>query len=243
MGCGQLTQAIDPRGHHGGRLTPGEVHVDVAGRHVLGGRGSTTEVDQRARVGRSVHRGRFDVEVLAGEVERGARHRAVEDREELAGAVVALVVPEPVTEAALLGVFPTGDDVQQQAPARDALVRGGLLCGKGGRDRVRAEGHQELEAFGLAQQRRRDEPGVLAPRAGGGEHSGVPEAVGSVGDLGEVVDAGRPAVAVVAERHDGPAVAGGGKEPVQRDAHMKVAAPYQTIVAKSDLFGQLLLLQ
>ena len=81
------------------------------------------------------------------------------------------------------------------------------------------ERDEELESLRLAEQRRGDEPRVLAPRAGRGEHAGEAEVVGRPGDLGEVVDRRRPPVAVGPEGDDGAAVTGCGEEPVQYDTH------------------------
>src|SRR5690606_17182998 len=74
-------------------------------------------------------------------------------------------------------------------------------------------------------ERRRDEPGVLAPGAGRGEHGLEPEPFGRLGDLAEVVDGGRPVRHVVRPAvppleaapaaDDRPAVARGGQEPME----------------------------
>ena len=204
---------------HRRRLAPRQVDVDVAGGDQLGGRRGAAEVQLRLGLGDLVDGGALDVEVAALEVVGPARQRAAQDRQELVGAVVALVVVEPVAEAVLLGVLAAGDDVQQQPTVGDALVRGRLLGGQRRRDRVGAERHEVLQALGLPQQGGGDQPRVLAPRARRREHAGEAELVGGAGDLGQVVDRRRTAVAVVAEREHRPAVARRRQEPVQDDGH------------------------
>jgi peptide/nickel transport system permease protein len=178
------------------------------------------------------------VEVAAGEVERLARQRAAEHGEELVGAVVALVVVEPVPEAALLGLLAATDDVQQQAVAGDPLVRRGLLGGERRHDDVRAEGDEEAQPRRVPEQGGGGDPGVLAPRPGRREDAGEAEVLGGARDLGEVLDPWRTTVAVRAHRDHGPAVSGGRQEPVQRDArHRRAAYPVILIGLVENLLG------
>ena len=107
--------------------------------------------------------------MLAGEVERLALPGAAQDREELVGAGVALVLVRWSPKRRLLDRVAAGDDVEQQPAAGEPLVRRGHLRGERRRDQARPERDQELQALGLLGQRRRGEPGVLAPRAGGRE--------------------------------------------------------------------------
>ena len=106
--------------------------------------------------------------------------------QELAGAGVALVVVQPVAEPTLFDVVAAGDDVQQHTALGEPLQRRGLLRGQRRRHQPRPKGHQELQSLGLGQQRRRGEPGVLAPGAGRGQHAFVAEPVGGAGHLRQV---------------------------------------------------------
>ena len=122
-----LGQTPDPREFFGdlsGRLAPGEVHVDVPGGHRPRRRGRPAEVDAGRRVRRAHHGCLLDLVVLAGEVERIAAPRPAHDRQELAGAGVALVVRQVVAEPGLLVGLAAGHDVEQQPAAGDPLVGG-----------------------------------------------------------------------------------------------------------------------
>ena len=220
----QLPQPLDPRADLLRDLAPGQVHIRPARGHGQRGLRVAAEVqrgnDLRLLEGPGVARlvvGAVEVDTALGPDRR-------DDLHELIGALVALVVIEPVAEALLLGGLPAGDDVEHQPPAGDLLVRHGHLGGQRGGDRSGAEGHQELQLGGGSDQRGRGDPGVLAPRAGGGEHR--MEAVGlrRASHLCQVVEArlaGRRHCAVVRVRSvdHGAAVAVGGQEPVQSHAH------------------------
>jgi len=181
-------------------------------------------VDGRDRVGRGEGGGPGDPEVFAGEGERLGGPGAAQDGEELVGAGVAGVVVVVVAEALLLDRVAAGDDVEQEPAAGDALVGGGHLRGQGGGDGAGAERDEEPQPLGLADERGRGDPGVLAERAGRGEHAPEAEALGGAGDLGEVVDVGFAVRGVlgpvsVQALDDGAPVARGGEEPVEDDAH------------------------
>jgi hypothetical protein len=66
--------------------------------------------------------------VLAVEIEGFAAPGAAEDRQELVGARVALVLAQPATVAALLLILAAGDAVQQQ-PAAGVTLEGHRLLG------------------------------------------------------------------------------------------------------------------
>src|SRR5690606_3196767 len=76
-----------------------------------------------------------------------------------------------------------------------------------------------------ADQHRGGEPGVLAPRPGGGEGACEPDLFGRPGDLGQVADRGRAHAArradadAVAAADELAAVAVGGQEPVSGQGH------------------------
>ena len=168
-------------------------HVSAwRGGDPLAGVGRAAEEDRRPRVGRRRRPSRPSTSVVVAlEVERRARPGAPHDREELGGAVVALVVVEPVAEAALLLGAAAGDDVEQQPAARQPLERGGLLGRQRRRDEPGPEGDEEPQPGRLPDQRRGREPGVLAPRAGRREHGVEADLLGGPGHLGQVVEVGR----------------------------------------------------
>jgi hypothetical protein len=64
-----------------------------------------------------------DLVVLAVEVEWFATPRPAQHGDELACPVIAAIVVEPISEAALLDGVATGHDIQQKPSARDALER------------------------------------------------------------------------------------------------------------------------
>ena len=164
-------------------------------------------------------RGPGDLVVLTVEVEGLSAPRPPQHADEFTGPVVATVVVEPVPEAVLFGGVTAGDDVDQQPPATDALEGGGLLGSQGRGHQPGSEGHQEIEACRVPGQGRRGQPGVLAPGAGRGEHRLEAQLIRRPGDLGQIVDVRGPASDRGAEPDDLPAVARGGKEPVDVDTH------------------------
>ena len=67
------------------------------------------------------------MEVLAVEVDGAAGEQRAEDREELVGAAIPLVVIGEVPERPLLDRITAGDDVEGEASAADPLERRRLL--------------------------------------------------------------------------------------------------------------------
>ena len=153
-----------------GWFAPGQIHVDVfGGDRQRGGRGSA-EVDLRQRVRRLGHPGVLHGVVLAGEIDRLLRPDRIHDVQELAGAGVTLVVGQPVAEPVLFDVVAAGDDVEQHTALGEPLQRGGLLRGQRRRHQAGPECDEELQPFGLGEQCRCGQPGVLTPCAGRREH-------------------------------------------------------------------------
>ena len=204
----------------GRRLAPGQVDVGVLGRDLAGGRRGAAEVDLRDRVGQLLEAGVLDAQVLAGERHLLAGPEPAHDREELAAALVALVLVEEVAVGALLVRLAAGDDVEQQAAPAEVLEGRGHLGGQGRRRQAGAEGDEELEPLRERGEHRGGEPGVLAPGAGRGQRGLEAELLGAAGDLAEVGHAGRAAggavLDAVAAADDVASVASvGGQEPVE----------------------------
>ena len=236
-----VRQVADPGDllcHLGGRLTPGQVDVGVPGRDRARGRGRAAEVDVRWWLRRRHHRGPLHLVVVAAEVVRRAAPRAADDREEFICAGVPLVVPQVVTEPALLVRLAARHHVEHQAAAGNPLVGRGHLGRQGRRRHPGPERDEELQPLRLADQRRGHQPRVLAVRPGGGEHAREAVALRGLRDLGQVADVRRPdrgrrrvrgrvrrGQPVRADRHavpaadDRAAVTGGRQEPVEGQAH------------------------
>ena len=199
------------------RLAPGQVLVDLLGRHRVGRLGGAAEVERR--VGR-LHRREeeaavLDAEVLAGVFHRLAGEHALVDLEELARDLVALAVAEEEAVAAVLDRVAAGDDVDEQAPVREPVERRGHPRRHGRRLQAGAHRDQEAKPLGQRRQRRGDDPAVLAAASGGQERAVVAERVRRLGDLGEVGQVHRPAALAGAEIA---AVAVGRQEPEDLEA-------------------------
>jgi hypothetical protein len=116
--------AGEPLGDLRGSLSPCQVGVHVLRSDLLGC-GRCTPEEHLWRIPVAVIDARTgDLVVAAVQVEgRSGRLRrdSAEDRQELTGAVIALVVAEVVAESCLFDWVTNGHDVQQQPTAEDAL--------------------------------------------------------------------------------------------------------------------------
>ncbi len=167
--------------------------------------------------------------MLPLEVDSLAGPQIADDGEELVSARVAGVLVQEVSVGALLGTLPAGDDVDQQAPLGLALERGAHLRGQGGGVEAGAERYEELQSLRDAAEHCGGQPGILAERAGRRQRADEPQLFGGTGDLAEVGDGrlsstgDRALCRPVTTTDDVPAVAGGGEEPVERDAARAVS--------------------
>ena len=155
----------DPRellGHPSRRLAPGQIHVGLSSGnlHRLG-RGAA-EVDL-GPVGCGNDLGRLDAQMAALEINRLASPELANDVQEFARALIALGLIQEVAKASLLGVVATGNHVEQQPSARDALVGRGHLGGQGRGGEAGTEGDQKAKPFGDLGQGSGHEPALLAP--------------------------------------------------------------------------------
>jgi hypothetical protein len=78
---------------------------------------------------------------------RSALRYGLQDRDVLVGAVVALVLAQPIAVARLVGVVAAGDDVDGGPAVRQLVQRGEVASGDGGGAEARAVRHQEAHAF------------------------------------------------------------------------------------------------
>src|SRR5580693_632997 len=247
LGRGQLADPAQLLGHLGRRLTPGQVDVRVLGGDRAGRGRRAAEVDAGQRVRRAQHGRPIDLVVLAVEVERLAAPRTADDGQELRGPRITLVVRQVVAEPALFVGLAAGDHVEQQPAAGQPLVGGRHLGGQRRRGQPGPERDQELQPPRLPGECGGDQPGVLAPGPGRGEHGLEAKLLGGAGHLGQVLDVRRPFLRrgpadvqgvrdaarawlaglagrgqAVPPAHDRAAVAGGGQEPVEGQAHQDV---------------------
>ena len=187
---------------------------------------AATEVQRRHRVRRQGQRRLLDVDVLALERHGLAGPQPADDLEELVAALVPRVLVEVIAERPLLVGLAADDDVEQDA-ARERAGRTSppSAADSVGLTRPGPERHQEGQRGGLPRQQRGGDEGVLAPRAGGDQRAGEPECLCGPHDRGQIVDrrvpvaVRNPGRCAVAAADDQPAVAVGGKEPVQLDGH------------------------
>ena len=100
--------------------------------------------------------------MLAGEVHRLARHQPAPDLQELAGDGIARGMVEEDAVALELDRVAAGDDIDQKAPARDAVQRRRHAGRYRGLLQPGAHGHEETHALGQRDQRAGDHPAVLA---------------------------------------------------------------------------------
>lgn len=120
-----------------------------------------------------------------------AAPQAPYDVQELARPFVPFLLVEEVAVGALLVALPAGHHVEQQPAGGVALEGGGHLRGQRRGDEAGPEGDEELQPFGLARQHGSGQPGVLAPRPGGGERALEAQLFGRAADLGQVAEVGR----------------------------------------------------
>src|ERR1700722_1238421 len=226
---GDLAHALKLLGDRLRWYPPSEIDVGLSsGDLQRSGRGAPEIQLRPARRGDDP---RFvDRVVAAVEGDRLPGPELADDLQELAAALVALLLGEVVAEAPLLGVITAGDDVQQQPPAAHALERRCLMSGEGGRVEAGTERDQEPEPLRHLAERGAHHPAVLAPAACGHQRRVEPELLGGAGDLPDVSDVGRalarfaldPAAGGtdgVAQAEIGTGVAVGRQEPVELDSH------------------------
>ena len=225
---GARPDAVELLGDRRRRLTPGQVHVGLGRRHLNRRRRRPAEIQVRP------HRRRDDLGigeliVLAVEIDRLAVPQRPDDRQELPGAGVAILLTEVVAEPPLLAVIAAGDDVEQQPPTRHPLKRRRHLRRQRRRGEPGPERDQEPEPLGHLRQRRGHHPRVLAPAAGRRQRGIEAELLGGPGDLTDVADIRRPVTAAIGpaaadtdritEAEIRPGVPVSRQEPMQRDGH------------------------
>ena len=183
---------VEVEGESRRRIAPGQSDVGVAGGHPQGRLRRAAEVD----LGRLRHPQRhrpLGPQVLTVEVEGRTAPRAAQNREELVGPGVALVLAQAVAEAPLLLVVAPGDDVQRQPAAGVALERRRLLGCQRRRDRSRPERHQKAQPVHHLAEGSAGDPRVVAGRAGGGEGGVKARLLRGSRHLCQVGDGGLPA--------------------------------------------------
>ena len=179
--------------HLGRRLAPGQVDVGVPRRRPARPPPTSRRSRRRAAGPAGAARSPPRPGSAAPSKSNGsAAPRAADDGQELRGPGVPLVVRQVVAEPALLVGLAAGDHVEQQPAAGQPLVGGRHLGGQRRRGQPGPERDQELQPPGLPGQRGGDQPGVLAPGAGRGEHRLEAELLGGAGHLGQVLDVRRP---------------------------------------------------
>ncbi len=129
---------------------------------------------------------------------------------------VALLMIEVQAITGQLVRIATGYQVEQRPAIGQAIERGGLPRGDRRRDDSRAQGHQELQAFGNRDQGRGHQPGILAGTPGGYQHAAEPQAVGRLGNLLQVAMVHRPGALRGAQVF---AITVRGEEPEDVEAH------------------------
>ncbi|MNJ41289.1 hypothetical protein D3C77_362080 [compost metagenome] len=212
------THLLDFLGNRGRWFTPGQVQLDLLGCQVLGSLRGATEVQRRPRLlnGWVKQFGAFDLDMLAVVVDGFAFQHAPPDTGELHRGLVALFVAEEQAIAGELFRVAAGDQVEQCTATREPVQGRRLTCRHRGRDDARAQGNQEFQALGHRNQRRGNQPGVLARATGRNQHTAKAQAVGSLSDLLQIAVIDRTGTFGGAQVV---AVAVGGKKPENIEAH------------------------
>ncbi len=105
---------------------------------------------------------------------------------ELSGGFVTLgVIQKDAVSRQLLRIA-AGHQVKQRASVRQAVEGGGLAGGYRRRGHARAQGHQELQALGHRDHRRRHQPCILTGASGRDQHPGKANPICGLGDLLEI---------------------------------------------------------
>ena len=107
----------------------------------------------------------------------------------LAGAQVALVLVERVSEPSLFDVVAADDEVEQEPSTGDPLIGRGHLCAEQRRHQTRAKRDQKLEALGDLRETRGHHPSLLAPTARRRQRGFESQLLGRPCDLTDVADA------------------------------------------------------
>ena len=173
-------------------LAPGQVHVAMLGRDLHPGLRRAAEVERR--VG-PLHRREeeariLDREMRAGVVHRLARHQPAPDLQELAGDGIAGGVVEEDAVALELDRVAAGDDVDEQAAARDPVQRRRHPRRHRGLLQPRPHGHEEAQALGQRDEGAGDDPAVLAAAARGQQDAVIAELVHGLRYLAQVGERG-----------------------------------------------------
>ena len=129
--------------------------------------------------------------VAAVEIDGLAGEKPPEDRQELGGVRIALVMRQEDAVAREFLRIASGDEVDEEAAVADAVERGGLTGPMGGRREAGPERGQKLQTLGMRGERRRGDPGIFAMRADRDQDAAEAELVGRLGDLLEVGKIGR----------------------------------------------------
>jgi hypothetical protein len=148
--------------HLGGRLAPCEIGIDLLGRKLVRGGRRAAEPHRRIRL---LHRRKQQLRALHAQVppfvvERlavvAARKNLAPDADELGRLLVAGCMVEVDAVAFELGLVPAGDQVHQQAAAREPVEGRGHARGQAGLVQAGPHRHQKLELLRRADQARCD---------------------------------------------------------------------------------------
>ncbi|MNE10987.1 hypothetical protein D3C80_1037260 [compost metagenome] len=199
---GQFAHPFDMRFELLNRLCPVQVDIGVTGGHVQRRVGETGEVHAGFAFVAQVRRQgavlqAVDVAVVG---EAFVVPQPLDDVEELASALVALVVVEKVALGTLAGRVAAGDDVPVQAPVAQVLEDRCLLGGVGGQGPGGLEGDQKAQPAGFPGQGRGGDPRL---GAGGQQRAFEACKFRGLGHLGDVVDVGETVGAAVLQQAGG----------------------------------------
>ena len=174
-------------------LTPGQIGIDLLRRQIMGRCRRAAEIHGRIRLlqRREQQLGALDAQMLAFEIQRlafvAARQNFTPDPDELGRLLIARGMVEENAIAFEFGLIAARDQIDQQASLGETVKAGRHARRQTGLVQTGAHGHQKLEAFGYGQQAGSHHPGVFAGTARGNQHPFVAQAVGSNGDLLDVV--------------------------------------------------------
>ena len=159
-GGGALAHHSQLFGHQRRRLAPGQVGINLIGGDVDGLLGRSAKVERRAVF---LHRWKqhfsaFHVDMLTAIVHLFTLQQARVDVEKFAGHLIAFAVAEENAVAFVLHRIATGNDVNQQPAARQAIERRRHSRRQRWRLQARANGHQIAQAAGQRRQGRCHQP-------------------------------------------------------------------------------------